>query len=60
VTQPPYLLPWVPVLFLIRSITYTTWRWDEPIAAAGTAQEQTPWRAVQQAAWTALKRPERA
>jgi hypothetical protein len=23
----------------------------EPVAAAGTAQEPTPWRAVQQAAW---------
>jgi hypothetical protein len=26
----------------------------------GTAWEPTPWRAVQQAAWTALKRPVRA
>ena len=26
----------------------------------GSAWEPTPWRAVQQAAWTALKRPERA
>jgi hypothetical protein len=24
----------------------------EPIAAAGTAQEPTPWRAVQRAAWS--------
>ena len=28
----------------------------EPIAAAGTAQEGTPWRAVQRAAWAAVKR----
>jgi hypothetical protein len=27
----------------------------EPIAAAGTAQEPTPWRAVQRAAWEALR-----
>jgi hypothetical protein len=26
----------------------------EPIAAAGTAQEGTPWRAVQRAAWAAM------
>lgn len=26
---------------------------QEPIAAAGTAQEATPWRAVQRAAWAA-------
>jgi hypothetical protein len=25
VNRPPYLLPWVRVLFLIRSITSTTW-----------------------------------
>ena len=30
------------------------------VEAAGTAQEPTPWRAVQRAAWAALKRPERA
>ena len=24
-THPPYLLPWVRVLFLLRSITSTTW-----------------------------------
>jgi hypothetical protein len=28
----------------------------EPIAAAGTAQEATPWRAVQRAAWEAMDR----
>jgi hypothetical protein len=28
----------------------------EPIAAAGTAQEATPWRAVQRAAWATLAR----
>jgi hypothetical protein len=28
----------------------------EPIAAAGTAQESTPWRAVQRAAWETLNR----
>jgi len=28
----------------------------EPVAAAGTAQEATPWRAVQRAAWEAVKR----
>ena len=28
----------------------------EPIAAAGTAQEGTPWRAVQRAAWAVLDR----
>jgi hypothetical protein len=28
--------------------------------AGGTAWEPTPWRAVQQAAWTARKRPVRA
>jgi hypothetical protein len=27
----------------------------EPIAAAGTAQEATPWRAVQRAAWAAVR-----
>jgi hypothetical protein len=27
---------------------------QEPIAAAGTAQEPTPWRAVQRAAWAAV------
>jgi hypothetical protein len=27
---------------------------QEPIAAAGTAQEETPWRAVQRAGWAAL------
>jgi hypothetical protein len=27
----------------------------EPIDAAGTAQEPTPWRAVQRAAWAALR-----
>jgi hypothetical protein len=26
----------------------------EPLAAEGTAQERTPWRAVQRAAWAAL------
>jgi hypothetical protein len=30
----------------------------EPIAAAGTAWEPTPWRAVQRAAWEALKKTE--
>jgi hypothetical protein len=29
----------------------------EPIAPAGTAQELTPWRAVQRAAWAAVCRP---
>jgi hypothetical protein len=28
----------------------------EPLAAEGTAQERTPWRAVQRAAWEALDR----
>jgi hypothetical protein len=28
----------------------------EPIAAAGTAQEGTPWRAVQRAAWEVLQK----
>jgi len=28
----------------------------ETVAAAGTAQESTPWQAVQQAAWAAIKR----
>jgi hypothetical protein len=28
----------------------------EPVAAAGTAQAATPWRAVQRAAWEAVKR----
>jgi hypothetical protein len=27
----------------------------EPVAPAGTAQEPTPWRAVQRAAWAALE-----
>jgi hypothetical protein len=31
-----------------------------PSIVGGTAWEPTPWRAVQQAAWTALKRPVRA
>jgi hypothetical protein len=29
----------------------------EPIAASGTAQEPTPWRSAQRAAWAALDRP---
>jgi hypothetical protein len=29
----------------------------EPVAAAGTAQEATPWRAVQRAAWELIGRP---
>jgi hypothetical protein len=32
----------------------------EPIAAAGTAQEATPWRALQRAAWEALGSPWKA
>jgi hypothetical protein len=28
----------------------------EPVVAAGTAQEVTPWRAVQRAAWAAISR----
>jgi uncharacterized membrane protein len=28
---------------------------QEPISAAGVAQEATPWRAVQRAAWVAVK-----
>ena len=31
----------------------------EPVTAAGTAQEATPWRAVQRAAWEVLRRPTR-
>jgi hypothetical protein len=30
----------------------------EPVAPAGTAQESTPWRAVQRAAWAVLKTQE--
>jgi hypothetical protein len=28
---------------------------QEPISAAGVAQEATPWRAVQRAAWAAVR-----
>ena len=30
-----------------------------PVTAAGTAQEQTPWRAVQRAAWQSLNKEAR-
>lgn len=40
--------PWLRIQRLLRDVL------------GGTAWEPTPWRAVQQAAWTALKRPVRA
>ena len=39
---------WIAVFFHGRS-------GPEPIAAAGTAQDPTPWRAVQRAAWATLR-----
>jgi hypothetical protein len=36
------------------AVFYTGRGGHEPVAAAGTAQEPTPWRAVQRAAWEVL------
>jgi len=60
----PYLLPWVRVLLLIRSITSTTWgheAWPEakPVIVGGEANAPTPWRAVQRAGWGAIQDAER-
>jgi len=39
-----------------RATFYTTGMEHSPISATGTASERTPWRAVQGAAWEALRR----
>jgi hypothetical protein len=36
------------------AVFYAGHRGHEPVAAAGTMQAATPWRAVQRAAWDAL------
>ncbi len=41
-----------------RATFYTTGMEHSPTSATGTAWERTPWHAVHQAAWEALKRPE--
>jgi hypothetical protein len=38
------------------AVFYRPGRGHEPVMAAGTAQEPTPWRAVQRAAWVAVAR----
>ena len=39
-----------------RATFYTTGMEHSPTGAIGTAWERTPWRAVQSAAWEALKK----
>jgi len=43
-----------------RATFYTTGMEHSPTGAIGTAWERTPWRAVQSAAWEALKRSDRS
>jgi len=38
-----------------RATFYTSGREHSPTSATGTTYERTPWRAVQSAAWEALK-----
>jgi hypothetical protein len=40
-----------------RAIFYTTGMEHSPTSATGTGWERTPWHAMQQAAWEALRRP---
>jgi hypothetical protein len=40
-----------------RATFYTTGMEHSPTSAIGTNWEKTPWRAVQRAAWEALRRP---
>src|SRR5436309_14148993 len=41
-----------------RATFYTTGMEHSPTSATGTGWERTPWRAVQRAAWEALKKAE--
>jgi hypothetical protein len=41
-----------------RATFYTTGMKHSPTSATGTGWERTPWRAVQRAAWEALKKAE--
>jgi hypothetical protein len=40
-----------------RATFYTSGIEHSPTSAIGTSWEKTPWRAVQRAAWEALRRP---
>jgi len=46
---------WKEQIVILTRTFYTTGMEHSPASATGTAWEQTPWRAVQQAAWEAMK-----